>query len=69
MYNSALSAYVRAGLEIEGVVGTDELGLVVQSSGFGAGRMRFQNSISQSALPLAIQEREQPPAYLNEEVW
>ncbi|XP_023263814.1 zinc finger and BTB domain-containing protein 7A [Seriola lalandi dorsalis] len=30
--------------------------------------MGFQNSISQSALPLAIQEREQPPAYPNEEM-
>lgn len=31
--------------------------------------MRFQDSISQSALPLAIQERERPLAYLHQEVW
>lgn len=45
------------------------LGLVVRSRGCRAGRMRLRDSVSQSALPSAIQEREQPLAYLDEEVW
>lgn len=47
----------------------DRLGLVVRSNGLEAGEVLFKNCTSQSALPLAIQEREQPVAYPSGEVW
>lgn len=47
----------------------DCLGLVVRSTGLEAGEVILKDCVSQSALPLAIQEREQPVAYPSGEVW
>lgn len=52
-----------------GVAKERELGLVVYPGGWQAGQIVLKDSTSQSALPLAMQEREQPPAYPDGEVW
>lgn len=52
-----------------GVARADRLGLVVRSTGLEAGEVILKDCASQSALPLAIQEREQPVAYPSGEVW